>query len=108
MSRDWRLTPVAEQSLREIARWTIETFGQNQATAYMNDLIARCSELANGQAFEQRCNQLVDAAMPEDMCFSRCGQHFIVFIRDNDLVTIIEILHARSNLPARLNNLAGK
>ncbi|MFY0636906.1 type II toxin-antitoxin system RelE/ParE family toxin [Maricaulis maris] len=108
MGRDWRLTPLAEQSLREIARWTIETFGQNQAAAYMNDLIARCSELANGQAFEQNCSQLVDSAMPEDMCFSRCGQHFIVFVRDSDFVTIIEILHARSNLPARLSNLGEK
>ena len=31
MSKAWRLTPQAEQSLYEIAQWTFQTFGPRQA-----------------------------------------------------------------------------
>jgi plasmid stabilization system protein ParE len=102
MSRPWRLTLQAEASLVEIARWTLETFGPRQAAAYEDDLIARCNEIAIGSALSQDCRRLIAPDLPEDLRFTRCGQHFIVFIEDAAQVIIIDFLHSRSDLPGKL------
>ena len=102
MPRPWRLTRQAEASLVNIALWTIETFGPRQAAAYEEDLIGRCIEIADGSAILQECRRLVDPELREDLRFTRAGRHFIVFVEDADQVTIVDFLHARSDLPRRL------
>lgn len=102
MPKRWRLTKGAEASLIDIALWTLETFGPRQAAAYEEDLIARCTEIAAGTAMSQDCRRLIDPNLPEDLRFSRAGQHFVVFIEDAEQVIIIEFLHSRSDLPRRL------
>ena len=106
MPRPWRLTRQAEASLVNIALWTIETFGPRQAAAYEEDLIGRCIEIADGSAISQECRRLVDPELREDLRFTRAGRHFIVFVEDADQVTIVDFLHARSDLPRRLAALA--
>ena len=105
MTRPWRLTRQAEASLVEIARWTLETFGPRQAAAYEDDLIARCAEIAAGTAVSQDCRRLIAPDLPEDLRFTRCGQHFVVFIEDPAQVVIVDFLHGRADLPARLASL---
>ncbi|QRI64523.1 type II toxin-antitoxin system RelE/ParE family toxin [Shinella sp. PSBB067] len=102
MPKSWRLTRQAEASLVEIARWTLETFGPRQATAYEEDLIARCEEIAARVAMSQDCRRIIDTELPEDLRFARCGQHFVIFVEDAQQVIIIDFLHARSDLPRRL------
>lgn len=102
MPKPWRLTRQAEASLTDIALWTLQTFGQRQAQAYEEDLIARCQAVAEGTAPSQSCRQLVDASLAEDLRFTRFGQHFIVFTEDADAVVIVDFLHGRSDLPAKL------
>jgi len=102
MPRSWRLTRQAEASLVEIARWTLETFGPRQATAYEEDLIARCVAIAAGTAMSQDCRRLIDPDLPEELRFVRAGQHFVIFVEDREQVIIIDFLHARSDLPRRL------
>ncbi len=102
MFKPWRLTLAAEASLLEIAQWTYETFGNRQADAYEEDLIAACNEIASGAAFSQSCRHLVDPDLPEDLRFVRCGRHFIVFVEYPAQVIIVDFLHNRSNLPRRL------
>lgn len=106
MSRPWRLTLQAEASLVEIARWTLETFGPRQAAAYEDDLIARCAEIAAGTAVSQDCRRLVAPDLPEDLRFTRSGQHFIVFVEDAAQVIIVDFLHSRADLPDKLANLS--
>ena len=106
MPRPWRLTRQAGASLVDIALWTLETFGPRQAAAYEEDLIGRCIEIAGGSAMSQGCRRLVDPELPEDLRFTRTGRHFIVFVEDADQVTIVDFLHARSDLPRRLAALA--
>jgi plasmid stabilization system protein ParE len=60
MPKPWRLTWQAEVSLTEIARWTQETSGSRQATAYADDRIAHCAEIAAGTAVTQDCRHLID------------------------------------------------
>jgi plasmid stabilization system protein ParE len=105
MPKPWRLTRQAEASLVGIARWTLETFGPRQAAAYEDDLIARCDEIAAGTAPSQSCSRLADVEATEDLRFARAGQHFIVFVEDDQEVVITDFLHARSDLPRRLAGL---
>jgi toxin ParE1/3/4 len=108
MLKPWRLTRQAEASLLDIALWTIETFGPRQAKAYEEDLIARCSEIASGRAPSQSCREIIDPDLKEDLRFTRSGQHFIVFVEDDARVIVVDFLHSRSDLPAKLENLEKK
>jgi plasmid stabilization system protein ParE len=99
------LTRQAELSLVEIALWTIDTFGPRQAEAYENDLIDRCTAISRGEAPYQNCHKMIDARLPTDLHFTRCGEHLIVFIDEPDQVIIVDVLHGRRDLPARLGDL---
>lgn len=90
----------------EIARWTLENFGPRQAAAYEQDLVDACRGIAAGVARSRGCRQLIDPGLPEDLRFTRCGQHFIVFVEDPRQVVIVDFLHSRSDLPRRLAALA--
>lgn len=107
MSKPWVLTRQAEAALREIADWTVQTFGLRQADSYAEDLIARCAEIARGEAPSQECRRLIAPDLPEELRFARAGQHFIVFINTPEQVVVVDFLHGRSDLPRRLANLTG-
>lgn len=100
MSRSFRLTRRAEDSLVEIARWTIERFGLRQADTYEAELLSRCEVIVNGQAHSRRCSILVDEAA--DLKYLRAGEHFLVFLDLPDEVIIVDILHSRSDLPRQI------
>ena len=107
MPRRWRLTRQAEESLTEIARWTLDVFGPRQAAAYEQDLVERCTGIASGTVVSRSCRQLVDPELPENLRFCRCGGHFIVFLENTDAVIVLDFIHARSDLPHRLASLSG-
>lgn len=90
----------------DIARWTIDHFGPLQAASYELDLIDHCRAIAAGTTLSRPCRQLVDPDLPEDLRFTRCGQHFLVFIDAEEMVVIVDILHVRSDLPGHLAKLA--
>lgn len=104
MSRSLRLTRRAEASLVEIAKWTIEQFGLEQAELYENEVLTRCQAILNGQAHSRSCAVLVDEAA--DLRFARAGEHFLVFLDQPDEVIIVDILHSRSDLPRHVAALA--
>ncbi|MCC5991683.1 MAG: type II toxin-antitoxin system RelE/ParE family toxin [Rhodobacteraceae bacterium] len=105
MAKPWRLTRGAEASLLQIARWTNDSFGPRQAQAYEEGLIAACQQIAAGTALSYDCRRLIDPDLPEDLRFTRAGQHFVLFIEDAAQVIIMDFLHSRSDLPRRLANL---
>jgi toxin ParE1/3/4 len=100
MSRSFRLTRRAEDSLVEIARWTIERFGLRQTDIYEAELLSRCEAVASGQAHSRSCSILVDGAA--DLRYLRAGEHFIVFLDLSEEVIIVDILHLRSDLPRHI------
>lgn len=102
MTRPWRLTRRAEQSLIEIADWTYETFGPRQALAYESDLIERCEAIAAGRAQSQECSALVGEGVGKGLRYARAGEHFVVFLDQGDSIVIVDFLHARSDLPRRI------
>ncbi len=106
MSKSWRLTRQAEATLLDIADWTTVHFGTLQAAAYEQDLIDHCTAIAAGTALSRSCRQLIDPDLPEDLRFVRCSQHLIVFIDSEEIVTVVEFLHARRDLLGRISALA--
>jgi len=97
MSRSFRLTRRAEDSLTDIARWTIDSFGLRQAEIYQEELLNCCAAILNGEAYSRSCGVLVDDA--DDLRFVRAGEHYLVFLDQPDEVVIVDILHSRSDLP---------
>ncbi|TRO96524.1 type II toxin-antitoxin system RelE/ParE family toxin [Glycocaulis profundi] len=108
MAREVRLSRRAARSLSSIAVWTRQTFGDRQAHAYRDELIAACRSLAEGAALSRSCRELFAPDIAEDLRFMRCGMHFIVFVQTADAVSIADFVHARADLPARLAALGGK
>ena len=53
-------------------------------------------------AISQGCRQLIDPDQPDDLRFTRAGQHSMVFIEDAAQVIIVDFLHARSDLPGKI------
>lgn len=104
MTRPFRLTRRAEASLVEIARWTIDKFGQHQADLYEQELIARCQAITEGTAASRSCSILVEDAV--DLRYVRAGEHFLVYLDQPDSVIIIDILHSRCDLPRHVSALA--
>ena len=105
MPKSWRLTRQAEQSLQDIALWTMKTFGPRQAQTYEEELIVRCSGLASGVVSSQSCQALIGSDLSGELRFTRSGQHFIVFVEDDAVLIIVDFIHARSNLPEKLTQL---
>ena len=104
MSRPFRLTGCAEDSLIEIARWTIQTFGQRQADIYETELINRCEEITNGEDVSQSCATLIENSSA--LRFTRAGEHFVVYLDHTDEVIIVDILHSRSDLAHHISALS--
>ena len=102
MVKPWRLTRSAEASLVDIARWTIETFGPRQAAVYEDNLIGACKAIAAGGAQSQICSQAMDPDLPETLRLTRSGQHFGVYGELDEVIGIVDFLHARSDLPRRI------
>lgn len=105
MSRSFRLTRRAEDSLIEIARWTIERFGLRQSGVYEAELLSRCEAIVGGKAHSRSCSILVDGAA--DLRYLRAGEHFLVFLERPEDVIIVDIVHSRSDLPRHIAALAG-
>lgn len=104
MTRELRLTRRAEESLTQIAIWTIKTFGARQANKYENELLSRCRDILEGRAHSRSCAALVKTA--EDLRYVRAGEHFLVYTETPEAVIIIDVLHGRCDLHGQIVALA--
>lgn len=105
LARYYTLTPGAEQRLSDIALWTIENFGAQQADHYIQSLIARCEAIVAGSAHLRTV-----AAFSEDygntkLLLTKAESHFVVFAEIGEECVVFDFLHERSNLPERLEEL---
>ena len=74
-----------------------------QADAYEKDLIQCCERIAGGVARRQSCTALVDG-IDKDLFFTR-RTTFRGVLERKDEVIIVDFLHSRSNLPAKLRHI---
>jgi len=80
-----RITARAERDLKDIYRYTVETFGHNQAEKYLRELDAVFELLGDypnmGRAYEGRTQQFVH------------GKHIILYRIGTDEIIIGRIFH---------------
>ena len=95
---DYQLTPAAERDLVGVARYTLRTWGIDQARRYEVLLVACFETIASGQA---RSRELFKSR-PE-IRFVPCENHYVFFTKPPGApVLILAVLHERMDLVARL------
>lgn len=102
MTKPWRVTQQAEQSLLDIAVWTVETFGPLQADAYEQDILTKMDDIAAGVAHTQSCRVLIDTNLAEDIRFTRIGGHYLIYIEQQESFVLLDLLHQRVDLTRHL------
>jgi plasmid stabilization system protein ParE len=105
--KSFRLTPQAEARLTEIALWTIDRFGVDQARLYERDLIDRLHALASGDPpHGKSCTALVSGGRSvADLYYYRQGQHYIIYRDSPTLLIVVDFVHGSRNLPRILEDL---
>ena len=94
------LAEEAESDLLDIARYTVDTWGFDQAERYLAALnnhfmTIGCGDVAGKPVFEHR----------DDLFVSRCEHHFVFFSRESAVrVLILAVLHEKMDLMARLRD----
>lgn len=94
-----RIFAAAEARLVEIWDYTLAKWGEEQADAYVRDLIAAIHSL---QGHRHLWRPVADKAM-RGVWFVR-HQHHYVFFRElpGGVIGVVSILHENMDLPARL------
>lgn len=97
---DYELTLDAEHDLLDIARYTIKTWGREQADRYETKLTDCFAAIAAGQA---------RASTPlrhrPDVRVTRCQHHYVFFLVRNDACPLIlAVLHEKMDLMVRLRD----
>lgn len=96
----YRLTPPAQQDLKEIAHYTLEKWGGKQVLLYKDLLERRFHEIAHETAISRPFSEVYP-----DVLVNRCEHHYIFFVHpEGKKPSIIAILHERMNLVSRLKN----
>lgn len=105
--KQWRLTPCAEESLVDIFTWTIKNFGERQALAYRDGLIARINKLASGALPHGRsCAALMQGRIgAESLTYYREGGHYIIMRDTDELLEVLEFFHQSSDISNQLIKL---
>jgi len=96
--KTYDLTAAAEEDLREIWRYTYETWGVDQADRYFDRIGACFDAVGEGRARSRSFNEL-----PNDVRILRCEHHYIVWLT-GDRPIIIAILHERMDCMQRLKD----
>jgi toxin ParE1/3/4 len=93
------LSPRAEEDVREIWRYTRETWSERQAQAYVDDLFDMMEALAVEPSRGRAADEL-GAGLRKQSRASR-----VIFYRTTqDGVLIVRVLHTRMDAAARLAN----
>lgn len=96
----YRLTPLARDDLREIARYTARTWGTEQSRRYRDTLTGCMEKLVHGEAHVRA------APFDAGLLRSRCAGHVLWFRRSGDDVEIA-ILHPSMDHQAKLTGRMG-
>lgn len=94
------ITPSAREDLRDIARYTIESWGQNQADIYAVKMSKCFIAIADSELVARKFSTNLSHVE-----FVRCEYHYVFFIRKiGHKPKIIAVLHERMDMLARLKS----
>ena len=94
---EYRLTPAAKSDLIDIWNYTVETWGEKQAERYLLDIETKLELLAaNPQLGRQR-----PEINPGYYSFP-VGKHIIFYVKSDNYIDIIGVLHGRMDINRNL------
>ena len=97
---DCEITPAAQRDLLEIARYTIKSWGVEQADRYEAALTELFAAIATGEA---RARSFLEHR-PE-LRVSRCEHHYVFFLeRQNARPFVLAVFHENMDLMTRLRD----
>lgn len=97
---EYELTPAADRDLLEIARYTIKTWGLEQAKRYEAALKSHFRDLGKGEA---PARPFLDHRPELLLC--RCEHHYAFFLqRENACPLILAVFHENMDLMTRLQD----
>jgi plasmid stabilization system protein ParE len=95
---NYQLTPQAEEDLKQIARYTLKTWGKKQSLKYADILEACFEKIANRTAIAR----VFSKNYPQGK-FTRCEHHYVFYMGfENRLPCIIAVLHESMDIVSRL------
>ena len=96
----YELTPLAEDDLKGIARYTVKEWGKKQSLRYATLLEDHFFEIADRAIYSRSFSKRYPHVM-----VSRCEHHYIFYIHPNEKAPcIIAVLHENMDMLARLKN----
>jgi len=98
----FRLSFRAERSLDEIAQYSRRTFGASRGKTYVQTLLDRCRDVAEGRVPHQSCRNHFAADLDQDLRFIRAGQHYVIFVEGLAEIAIIDFIHQSADIGGRL------
>jgi toxin ParE1/3/4 len=90
-----RFSKRAESDLSEIGLYTLQTWGENQAIRYIDDLETCCRKLAGNPLLGRTCNSIRPGLRR-----LQCGKHVIFYRQEPGGIFVSRILRERM-LPER-------
>lgn len=88
-----RLTPAAKGQLKSIWRYTFETWGEDNADAYLTEIEAKLNMLAG--------NPSLGRSRPDvkiDYHSIKVNRHIVFYLFDEQHVDVIGVLHERMDV----------
>ena len=93
----YRLSLTAEQDIGNIARYTIEQFGIEQARTYRDSMIACFQSLAETPGIGRKADRIREGYRRFDH-----RSHVVFYKSDGRDILIIRVLHKRMTAPSHL------
>jgi toxin ParE1/3/4 len=92
------LTPTAERDFRGILRYTRKRWDEHQRAIYAARLTKVMDELTRFSYLGQTRSDI-----PPEMRAKTIGEHIVFYRIDEQVLTVIRILHQEMDAPAHLN-----
>ena len=99
MPNTYRLRPKALQDLEDIWNYSAETWGIDQAEAYIRDLDQAFALLANHPGLGVRCDDIREGYRKHHI-----GRHFVFYMELAGYIDIVRILHDRMDIETRMSD----
>ena len=91
---NYRLTPAAKLDLLEIWNYTFDIWGEKQAEKYLLEIEEILKQLADNKGLGKWRPEI-----NQDYYSFPCKKHVIFYIKSDEVIDIIGILHGKMDIP---------